>query len=76
MACDWKISRRRMLRGLGATMALPYLEVMGNDGSRNSGPPVRLCCVFQPNGMYPAAWDLGVPVNQEEKTTEHHNTNP
>jgi len=54
-----------MLRGLGATMALPYLEVMGNDGSRNSGPPVRLCCVFQPNGMYPAAWDSGVPVNQE-----------
>ena len=50
-----------MLRGLGATMALPYLEVMGNDGLGKSNPPVRLCCVFQPNGMYPAAWDSGVP---------------
>ncbi len=50
-----------MLRGLGATLALPYLEVMGNDGLGKGDPPVRLCCVFQPNGMYPAAWDSGVP---------------
>ncbi|MFK5922700.1 MAG: DUF1552 domain-containing protein [Verrucomicrobiota bacterium] len=50
-----------MLRGLGATLALPYLEVMGNDGLSNKAPPRRLCCVFQPNGMYPAAWDAGLP---------------
>lgn len=61
MAIPWKISRRRMLRGLGATMALPYLEVMGNDGLGKSGAPLRLCCVFQANGMYPAAWDPGIP---------------
>jgi len=65
-----------VLRGLGATMALPYLEVMGNDGSRKSGPPVRLCCVFQPNGMYPAAWDIGVPVKQDGKKVAAENRPP
>ncbi|MCF6310971.1 MAG: DUF1552 domain-containing protein [Verrucomicrobiales bacterium] len=67
MAKTWKISRRRVLRGLGATLALPYLEVMGNDGLSKTLPPVRLCCVFQPNGMYPAAWDAGVPRENQEK---------
>ncbi len=50
-----------MLRGLGATLALPYLEVMGNDGLGKNSAPLRLCSVFQANGMYPAAWDPGIP---------------
>lgn len=66
MAKTWKISRRRVLRGLGATLALPYLEVMGNDGLSNVAAPVRLCCVFQPNGMYPEAWDAGIPNRDQE----------
>lgn len=59
-----------MLRGLGATMALPYLEVMGNDGLGKDAPPVRLCCVFQPNGMYPAAWDSGVPSGGSRRKSD------
>lgn len=40
------LSRREVLRGLGASIALPYLEVM-----RPSGPqPVRLICIEQVHG--------------------------
>lgn len=49
-------------------MALPYLEVMGNDGLGKKVPPVRLCCVFQPNGMYPGAWDSGIPETRTGKS--------
>jgi len=73
MAASWKISRRCVLRGLSAAVALPYLEVMGNDGLGKSKPPVRLCCVFQPNGMYPGAWDSGIPEAGLEKSSSLEN---
>jgi len=61
MSKSWKISRRHMLRGLGAAIALPYLEIMGEASAAtgvSSAPPVRLACLFQPNGVYPKAWDV------------------
>jgi hypothetical protein len=50
---SWRISRRRVLRGLGAALALPSLELMAQDQ-----PPLRFACLFQPNGVFPGAWDL------------------
>ena len=55
---DYRLSRRSMLRGLGVSMALPWLEslpVWGDEpsgGSRASEPPVRLAVLFSGNG-YP-----------------------
>ncbi len=60
-----KIARRTFLRGIGASLALPYLEIMTRSGraalagsSSTAAPPVRFMSIVQPNGVYPAAWDV------------------
>jgi hypothetical protein len=55
------ISRRTFLRGVGVTMALPWLEsvpVWGDDRPRNapSEPPVRFACLFAGNGFHSKEW--------------------
>ncbi|MFT6862107.1 MAG: hypothetical protein ACJAVK_000662 [Akkermansiaceae bacterium] len=54
----WQLSRRKLLRGSGATLALPFLEAMrplyGQTAS--SGDPVRMACLFMPNGVRPDKW--------------------
>src|SRR5438874_1077153 len=61
MTGKWPISRRTMLRGAAASVSLPLLEVMTPAATRTvadvSGPPRRLVTLFQPNGVYPKAWD-------------------
>jgi len=57
------ISRRTLLRGAGAAMALPWLEVMskaatGPDSLTLSEPPMRMGFMFMPNGVRPDLWDL------------------
>jgi hypothetical protein len=54
------LSRRTLLRGWGASLALPALEIMRLPKSRaaESGAPARLLTLFQPNGVYPNAWDV------------------
>ncbi len=54
----WQISRRQTLKGLGATMALPFLEAMRplHGQSTASGDPVRMACLFMPNGVRPDKW--------------------
>ena len=61
------LPRRNFLRGVGAAMALPSLESFGGPraapnaaaiGKSLQGSPLRLLCLFQPNGVYPAAWDV------------------
>ncbi len=52
-----------MLRGMGAAMALPLLDIMepaAQGAARLSAalPPRRLACVFQPNGVFPPAWNV------------------
>ena len=66
-----RISRRTVLRGLGVTMALPWLDVMSPLASRAMGatfgvdppapaaPPVRLAFVFMPNGVNYDAGEVG-----------------
>src|SRR5436309_2702338 len=56
------ISRRTVLRGLGATVALPWLEAMGPLMSWAAGPapgqaaPNRLAFLYVPNGKDMANW--------------------
>ena len=57
------LSRREMLRGLGATIALPYLEVM----AAPKASPLRLICIEQVHGaagssMYGAQHNLWAPA--------------
>ncbi|HJT77590.1 MAG TPA: DUF1552 domain-containing protein [Gemmataceae bacterium] len=55
------ISRRTFLRGVGVTMALPWLEsvpVWGDDAPKHgpSQPPVRLAVLFAGNGFHSKEW--------------------
>jgi hypothetical protein len=59
MKNSWKIDRRHFLRGLGVSLALPYLEIMGGDSlGTASNPPTRYLTIFHPNGVFPKAWDV------------------
>lgn len=57
-----QLSRRRMLRGVGVTMALPWMEslpVWGDEPGRNqvsSEAPVRLAVLFAGNGFHGKEW--------------------
>src|SRR2546421_11657708 len=55
-----KFSRRTMLRGLGVTMALPWLEslpVWGDEpATKSSEAPVRLAVLFAGNGFHSKEW--------------------
>ena len=56
-----RLSRRRLLRGLGVTMALPWLEsvpVWGDEptGALSSEPPVRFACLFAGDGFHANHW--------------------
>jgi hypothetical protein len=57
----YPLTRRSFLRGLGVTMALPWLEsvpVWGDDKQKGqaSQPPVRLACLFSGNGFHSKEW--------------------
>jgi hypothetical protein len=59
MTAAHKISRRTLLRGVGVTIALPWLEslpVWGDDGKRTSQPPKRFAALFMGNGISPPNW--------------------
>ena len=55
------LSRRAFLRGVGVSMALPWLEslpVWGEDKPKHSSsePPVRFACLFSGNGFHSKEW--------------------
>jgi hypothetical protein len=54
------ISRRTVLRGAGAALALPFLESMIPAGMAQSStaaaPPQRFVGLFTPHGMAPGYW--------------------
>jgi hypothetical protein len=61
MSHTYPISRRRLLKGMGVAMALPWLEIMSPaiaspDSSRKS--PLRLGVLFKGNGVHPPSWDI------------------
>jgi len=61
MHASQRIDRRTVLRGIGATLALPMLEAMqpvramAGDQSSNR-PPLRLIYIFVPGGVNMDAW--------------------
>lgn len=65
MQSKWHIPRRAFLKGLGTTLALPWLEAMAPrlplraapapNGSP-AGPPLRMAFVYVPNGANMADW--------------------
>src|SRR5438477_5902736 len=70
----WSISRRTMLRGLGAGIALPFLDAMAPagglgrlasaaeslaGGAAAAASPVRMALFFLPNGMNYTEWVPG-----------------
>ncbi|HYG74180.1 MAG TPA: DUF1552 domain-containing protein [Planctomycetota bacterium] len=55
----WQISRRTVLRGVGAALGLPLLEAMRPlTAHAQEGPkqPVRMACLYMPNGINPHHW--------------------
>src|SRR6266581_1309128 len=56
----WQISRRTLLRGAGAAIALPMLNAMAPfrtfADSAVAKTPVRMGVLFFPNGVWPEAW--------------------
>jgi hypothetical protein len=57
---DRKLSRRTALKGLGVSLALPWLEAMQPRSARaaagGSKPPVRLAYLFVPGGVNVDEW--------------------
>lgn len=62
LAQRWLISRRHLLRGFGATIALPLLDAMAPLRSRgaaaSSGKPRRSVFVYIPNGVNGMTWQV------------------
>lgn len=58
MSKKWHITRRRMLKGMGACIALPFLDAMALPAlsGASSRPPVRSAFLFMPNGVHPERW--------------------
>jgi Protein of unknown function (DUF1552) len=56
----YPLSRRTFLRGVGVSVALPWLEsssVWGDDKHKDgSQPPVRMACLFSGNGFHSREW--------------------
>ena len=53
----WHLNRRHALRGIRATLALPFFEAMRPlYGQGASSDPVRMACLFMPNGVRPDRW--------------------
>ena len=59
MTGKWHISRRTMLRGLGAAVSLPLLDVMSPSRAVAVGkehPTMRVAYLYIPNGVAAGAW--------------------
>jgi len=70
-----RISRRTVLRGAGAALALPWLESMVSaapaSGTGNlSEPPLRSVFMYMPNGTVPEHWTPAGDAENWEMTPE------
>lgn len=53
------LARRTILRGLGASITLPFMESLAPRPARaaaGSAPPTRMAFLFMPNGVHPHRW--------------------
>ena len=56
---SYLISRRTLLRGIGASLALPWLDIMSPAlGAARAKPPMRLGVLYKGNGVHPPSWDI------------------
>lgn len=59
MSNPWKfLPRRTFLRGLGAAVALPFLDAMSPALAAPAKAPVRLAFLYVPNGIHTATWNV------------------
>ena len=70
------ISRRRVLRGMGVAMALPWLEAMspaavGPGSLKLAEPPLRTAFLFMPNGVRPDHWTPAGDAVTDYEITPH-----
>ena len=61
MTRRFQMNRRTLLRGMGAAIALPWLEslqprVRAATGASVKKPPVRMCYWYVPNGVHLPTW--------------------
>lgn len=74
----WLLNRRHVLRGLGASIALPMLNCMQATGSlRAPASPKRSVFLYIPNGVNTLTWQIEKPGTDYEftaplKSLEHH----
>ena len=68
---NWRISRRTMLRGMGAAVSLPMLDIMSapTSGADAASSTNRLAYLYIPNGVADGAWQpAAVDQNQNLET--------
>src|ERR1700678_948600 len=66
-----RLSRRTVLRGLGVSMGLPFLEAMGPHSlfaaaPAQKSPPLRMAFLYVPNGVYMPGWTPRSPGSHFE----------
>jgi hypothetical protein len=59
MSNPWKfLPRRTFLRGVGAAVALPFLDAMSPALAASPKAPVRLAFLYVPNGIHTPTWNV------------------
>lgn len=56
MTKSWHLSRRTLLRGVGAAVTLPWLEAMLPAQGPGGRPPLRVAFLYHPIGAEATAW--------------------
>jgi hypothetical protein len=54
-----RLTRRTLLRGMGAALALPWMEslpALAGTAAKSAKPPVRMCYWYIPNGVHLPTW--------------------
>lgn len=64
---SWHISRRTLLQGMGASVALPWLEAMAPAFAKTNKPPLRMAWIYHPIGVEGGGWKA---VKSEGKDLE------
>ena len=53
-----RLPRRTFLRGAGALLPLPFLNLMEGASKDADKPPLRFMTLFKPNGVHPPSWNI------------------
>lgn len=61
-----RIERRTFLRGAGALLPLPMLNLMeSNADAAEQSQPLRFITLFKPNGVHPPSWNISGGTEQD-----------